>query len=444
MPAEVGFYKQYKTGRSNNYDIYVLFVEKGLSLLNGKGLLGFILPNKFMHQEYGKNLRLIISDNKNLMKLLNFKDFQVFEGATTYTCLLFLSKEPREYNLIGLYKNTGRTIADSLFKVVFERNSNSKIDSKPWNFCDIEEQKIMDKLQNYPPLNNIADNIFVGLQTSADKIYHLEQIGEKEHHYMVQSKSTGDKVELEKTILKPLISGVDVKRYTTPEIKTRIIFPYTIQSGKFTLINEKTLKKEFPLLHQYLLEYKKILGNREKGKFKGSEWYRFGRNQNIDKQHFKKICVPRLVKRIQAILDLNGTYYLDNVDVGGLTLKDDSDNNYKYILALLNSKLLSFYLTRISTPFRGGFYSCNKQYLSKLPIRTINFSNPAEKAQHDKLVALVESMLELQKKHHETRMECDKELYERQIKIKDAQIDRLVYDLYGLTEEEVKVVEGER
>ncbi|MBE9595034.1 MAG: hypothetical protein IMF19_16325 [Proteobacteria bacterium] len=81
--------------------------------------------------------------------------------------------------------------------------------------------------------------------------------------------------------------------------------------------------------------------------------------------------------------------------------------------------------------------------LKKLPIRTIDFSNPVEKAQHDKLVALVENMLELNKKYHEARMDRDKELYERQIKMVDAQIDRLVYDFYGLTKEEVKVVEGE-
>ena len=76
--------------------------------------------------------------------------------------------------------------------------------------------------------------------------------------------------------------------------------------------------------------------------------------------------------------------------------------------------------------------------------RLRHFTNPIEKAQHDKLVALVESMLELQKKHHDARMELDKELYERQIKIVDKQIDRSVYDLYGLTEEVVKVVEGEK
>jgi uncharacterized FlaG/YvyC family protein len=74
--------------------------------------------------------------------------------------------------------------------------------------------------------------------------------------------------------------------------------------------------------------------------------------------------------------------------------------------------------------------------------RQHHFTNPIEKAQRDKLVSLVDNMLELQKKYHDARMVRDKELNERQIKVVDAQIDRLVYDLYGLTEEEVKVVEG--
>ena len=70
------------------------------------------------------------------------------------------------------------------------------------------------------------------------------------------------------------------------------------------------------------------------------------------------------------------------------------------------------------------------------------FTNPNKKAQHDKLVALVDTMLELQKKYHDARMERDKELYEQQIKIANAQIDKLAYELYGLTKEEVKVVDG--
>ena len=111
----------------------------------------------------------------------------------------------------------------------------------------------------------------------------------------------------------------------------------------------------------------------------------------------------------------------------------------KYLLAILNSKVSNYILNQI----RGtGNIDINPEYLKNIPIPKLDFSNPAEKAQHDKLVALVDSMLELQKKYHNTRMERDKELYERQIKIVDTQIDRQVYDLYGLTEEEIKVVEN--
>ncbi|MBE9591887.1 MAG: hypothetical protein IMF19_00260 [Proteobacteria bacterium] len=87
----------------------------------------------------------------------------------------------------------------------------------------------------------------------------------------------------------------------------------------------------------------------------------------------------------------------------------------------------------------GGFSVNQKTAMWELPICNRDFSNPDEVAKHDKLVVLVESMLELQKKYHKARMEQDNELYERQIKMVDTQIDRRVYDLYGLTEDEVKV-----
>jgi hypothetical protein len=118
--------------------------------------------------------------------------------------------------------------------------------------------------------------------------------------------------------------------------------------------------------------------------------------------------------------------------------------NTKYFLALFNSRLLNYYYQKIVPEVGRTFAQVKTVNLKLLPIRTIDFSNPTEKAQHDKLVSLVDNMLELQKKYHETRMERDKELYERQIKVVDTQIDKLVYDLYGLTEEEIRIVEEER
>ena len=91
VPLEVEFYKQrYATANKGNYDIYVVFVERGLNLLNDRGQMGFILPNKFFSTDYGEALRQSITDRKALVKVVDFGHAQVFENATIYTCLLFL------------------------------------------------------------------------------------------------------------------------------------------------------------------------------------------------------------------------------------------------------------------------------------------------------------------------------------------------------------------
>jgi hypothetical protein len=125
-----------------------------------------------------------------------------------------------------------------------------------------------------------------------------------------------------------------------------------------------------------------------------------------------------------------------------IILLQDCNYNLKYILGILNSSFCDFCYRAINPEKGEALAEIKKQHLGQLPIRTINFSDPTEKAQHDKLVTLVETMLELQKKYHETRMEQDKELYERRIKMVGAQIDGLVYDLYGLTEEGIRIIEG--
>lgn len=96
---------------------------------------------------------------------------------------------------------------------------------------------------------------------------------------------------------------------------------------------------------------------------------------------------------------------------------------------------------KISSTKQGGYYEYKPMYVSQLPIRTINFKNLKEKSMYDKIVSLVDNMLKLNKKLKKTKTPHEKELLERQIKITDNQIDRLVYELYGLTEEEIRVVE---
>jgi hypothetical protein len=174
------------------------------------------------------------------------------------------------------------------------------------------------------------------------------------------------------------------------------------------------------------------------------KWYAFGRTQNLAIHDQCKMAIPRLVSRLAAVYDRDGSFYLDNVDVGGLILKEKDGTQWLYVLGLLNSKLLDFYLHRISVPFRGGFCSANRQFLEPLPIHHIDFDNPTEKKLHDDLVALVGKMLELNKRLTPIRNTPCNERDEllRQVNRTDSEIDNLVYGLYGLTEEERRIVEG--
>jgi hypothetical protein len=106
----------------------------------------------------------------------------------------------------------------------------------------------------------------------------------------------------------------------------------------------------------------------------------------------------------------------------------------------MRRRVLSAFLKTVSTPFQHGYIALNRQYIEQLPIRPINFSDPADNARHDKMVSLVERMLGLHQRVRRTPQE--QEMVKREIESTDRQIDNLVYVLYGLTEEEIKIVEG--
>jgi hypothetical protein len=258
----------------------------------------------------------------------------------------------------------------------------------------------------------------------------------------LRSKSLEKDWTFEKDLCYPIVSGTDVNRYSALPSRQYIIFPYEVKNEVADLLDFKWIQENCPKTANYLLENKQCLEQRERGKFKGRDWFRFGRNQNLGIQGRVKLCVPRLVDRLYSTFDYDGSHFLDNVDVGGITLKPNySEQGYYYLLGLLNSNLLRWYFPFVSAPFRGGWLSANRQFLSLLPIRTIDFANPEDKAIHDTMVQLVERMLDLHQKKQHANADSEKELFEHQIKATDNEIDELVYKLYELTEEEIKVVE---
>jgi type I restriction-modification system DNA methylase subunit len=442
-PVEVEFYKKhFHAASAGNYDIYVVFIEKGLAVLGPKGKLGFIVPHKFFNSKYGEPLRGLLSGGKHVSRVVHFGAQQIFEDATNYTCLLFLDKAPsmiiefEKAEDLSAWRERGAAKKGSI--------PATRINRAEWNFTVGAGAEIFERLSKMAvTLGDVAD-VFVGLQTSADDVFILERVEERARTLVLRSRSLGDTVILEKDLLFPLVSGTDVHRYDPLPTRQVIIFPYHVENEQATLIPLDQIEALQPKTARYLRRNKDRLENREEGKFQGKDWHRFGRSQNLGIQGRPKLCVPRLVDHLYAAYDETGTHFLDNVDVGGLTLRVESNGfSIKYLLALLNSSTLRWYFPLVSAPFRGGWLSANRQFLSQLPIPVIDFARSQEKAHHDRIVALAEQMIDLSaRKKSGTLAPSQLRRLEREIAATDSEIDHLIYKLYSITDEERIIIEA--
>ena len=420
-PLEVEFYKkQYVSASKGNYDIYVVFVERGLSLLNINGRLGFILPSKFFATDYGEQLRKIISDKQSLSKIVDFGHMQVFERATTYTCLLFLSGSPQtnlEYGKV----NSEQELSEN---IVFRSVTNS-MTSSPWIFGSELSSSLAQKItESSKPLGDLPSRIGRGSSSGADNIFIVKRGNES---YFTRHEK---KIEIEDEILRIPIYATSYGRYVfRPQVEEAIIFPYQVSSKDYSLIDESLMKQKYPKAYKYLLSRKKDLEKRKQFK----AWYSFSASRNLEVHETAQILVPLLANNgLYCRLSSDSSSYCLMASGGfSITVSPECGLSPNYILGLLNSRLLFWRLQQISNIFRGGWITCTKQYVETLPIHIINFSDPNDLHRHDKIVSLVESMLLLNQQLANAQNPTEKTLLQRQIDTTDHQIDTLVYELYG-------------
>lgn len=179
-------------------------------------------------------------------------------------------------------------------------------------------------------------------------------------------------------------------------------------------------------------------------------WYAYVYPKNLDSFERPKLLTPSIASIASFSYDAKGEYYFVGSGGGGgggygITLKPEITASSLYVLGLLNSRLLDHYLHQISSPFRGGYWAYNRQYIARLPIRLPDMDKPGERTAHDQLVTRVQRMLDLHQRlaaKGDVR-DSEREAIEREIAQTDRQIDDLVYDLYGLTASERALIESE-
>jgi len=440
------YYKKMFKSAVGSYDIYVLFVEKFLPLLKDGGNMNFIMPHKWINSSFGKGLREIT--NHNISQFISFGEYLIFDNAMTYTSLLMLHKEKQEKLKYIEFVETPKTkeerkellkndekheevsqFLQNLTDKDFINLKTENLNSEPWIFKEKKVMDILEKLEKQPlRVSDIFERIFVGVSTSKDDIFLLEcsEIKNDKNCLNCFSKEMTKReisktFKFEKKFLKPILKGNDVHRYEKLKNKFWVIFPYKFINGKAELYSENEIIEQFPESYKYLKFFEKDFRGRERGKLLNDEfWFRYIYPKGLNGVERPKIITPQLSLKSQLSFDENGSFYLKDGTYGFVKYPEIKTDD-KFYLAILNSKVMWFFIKNTGAVFSGGYYYYKPTYLKPFPI-------PASTPESEKvLTALVDKILKLKSENKET-----KEL--------ENEIDEIVLKLYGLTENEIEVI----
>lgn len=397
-PLELPLYKTNYTSAYKQFDKYFLFLEQGLNLLTNDGVLGYIVPSKFTKVGAGKKLRELLAEKEYLHSIVSFGANQVFADKTTYTCLLILNKKSQKnFQYVEVKSLTSWKIRETE-AVKFASKKTEELDNEVWVLVSPELTNAYSKIvsQSVKLLDLVGDdNIFNGIQTSANDVYIFTPTKEEKKHYFFSKK--GVEYKIEKEITRPYFktsSGEDnLYTYRTFKPNARVIYPYTPIKTGVDIIPLTTIQKKFPLAYDYLQKHKTILNNPKRDikpePQTQNEWHRYGRHQSLDSCGLpQKIIVGVLSVGDKYAIDVYGTLISSGGTAGYCVVAVPETYEYSiyYIQAILNSKYLEWFSALYGEVFRGGYIARGTKVLKNLPIRKIDFTNAKEKALYDEIV----------------------------------------------------------
>ncbi len=407
-------------------DLYSYFFEKGINILKKGGVFSFIVANKWFRANYAVPLRSWLL-NQNIEEIVDFGDLPVFNKVTTYPCIIRISKSnPLNFIICAKIESLAFDDLDNYLKNRRYEIDQTKLHSEIWMLVEDTVRILIEKLQ----MGGIALNDYIngesysGIKTGLNDAFEIDQA----------FKNQLEMTEIESMdLIKPFLEGKDIKRYNTLNNRKFIIFipkgwtNKQIEEGKDPW---SWFRRKYTLLSSHLERFVEKAKNRGD---KGDYWWELRACDYYDSFYKTKIVYPNICKQPEFTMDSAMTFTNQKCFI---IPRDD-----KYLLGILNSKLMFFLFKNILPKLRGGFLEPSYIYLKKFPIKAIDFSKEDEKIIHDKIVFLVDEMLNLHRIIDEVKIPQEKKRIQRQIDATDRQIDNLVYQLYELTDEEKAIIE---
>ncbi len=390
------------TGKTAKSGVGVLIEAKSPT---NKAQFIYILPNKWMRAGYGDKLRNYLQ-SQNIESIVDFGDLPVFEEATTYPCIMRIEKAPNNHRFESAVVETltyDRDLTAYVAEKAFEVDSQL-LQPSGWTLRDVKVQRLLEKLRNtgVPLGEYVEGKIYYGIKTGLNEAFEIDaQTREK----LIEKDPNSAE------IIKPFLAGRDIKRYKQPESDKYLILFKSGDTRK--LFGEKVSESDgfilmsarYPAIMKYLKQFEAKAKKRyDKGQF----WWELRACDYYDKFEKAKIMYPDISKEMNFLIDNNGHFCANTAY--------NIETNSNGLLGILNSKLLNFYYLHLSNSIRGGYMRFFTDYVESLPI-------PENLASLEQLVG-----------------ELMKQVGKSEFEKLEVEIDKLVYELYGLSEEEIKII----
>jgi len=403
---ELGEFKNYLQANykvfTSGGDIFSYFYEMGYNIMKDNGYFSFI-NNTFDKTTAGKTLREFVKNNFKFERYIDFTDVVVFEEATTYP-IIFLAQKTNHKGNFKFFKHNKVNYNDKeLLKneFIYSDVVQTNLNSSSWNFLNSFDQNILWKIQTNKTVLELYGKCFRGIITGLNEAFVTE-------NNLGNSK-----------VLKKVYDGKDLKKWvTSAPFKKMIVFESKSTTTYFGKLSEdmafKKMKETYPEIFSHLEPYKeKAIKRYDKGEY----WWELRNCAYYDLFEKPKIIFPNLQNSNKFAFDNSGVY----LNAPAVFLP----SNDKALLAILNSKAVWHFLKSICVIRSGGYIEVKPQYFEQIPIPDID---PNIKS---KLFDLTEKIIQAKTNN-----------LQAEIPSLESQIDQLVYQLYNLTEEEIKIIEG--
>ena len=401
-------------------DLYCYFYELGYNLLKDSGYLGFITSNKWFRAKYGEKLREFLLNDTEFYNIVDYNGTKIFEGATVDSNILIFKKNKVKNSIFSLQ------IADTI-PVEYKQEKLSK---ESFIFINQNEDSIKGKIERIgKPLNEWDININRGITTGLNEAFIID-------------RETRDKLIEEdyknSEIIKPLLRGKDIEKYNINYADLYLINSHNGKAGKEAIDIEN-----YPQIKKYLETFEPKLSKRAD---KGKTPFNLRNCAYLEEFEKEKIVWQRVTKENTFALAEKDTFILDS-----MAFLSNIENEKKYLLGILNSKLIYFYLNQYTHKYGNTGFLLSNQYVEKLPIKPYNNEVELENKvdlilENNKKLSSYKELLERANKNkkYDEIIDLEKlvEKTQNEIKKLDYEINQMIYEIYELTVDEIKIIEN--